>query len=489
MPFLVRLRDRAHQIDLRLFRRVARAESEALDQVLPRLTRAADNSRLWIALAAVLFLSRQQKPRRAALRGLLSIAASSALVNGPIKMIGRRTRPATDLVPAARRALKVPVTTSFPSGHTASAFAFATGCTLELRGLGTVLYPLACGVGLSRVYTGVHYPGDVLAGAAVGAGLARLTTKVWPVPPASGATAKRDPIPADLLPAPDGAGLTVVVNQTSGNGRSPTGRLRQLLPAAEIVEVDPSDGEALIPALQEAAADSLALGICGGDGSVNSAARIAIEQDVPLLVVPGGTLDHFATALGIGSASDAASALKDHRVLSVDLGVVADRLFLNTSSLGSYVELVEAREALEEKLGKWPALLIALGRVLRRSDPLDIEIDGKPKKIWLAFIGNCHYRPAGFGPSWRERLDDGHLDFRYVEADQPWARTRLVGALLTGRLGRSKVYSQSLVSRIELRRSDGSPLTLARDGEVFDAGTAVTVSKAQRQLRVFAPKT
>ncbi|NED26421.1 phosphatase PAP2 family protein, partial [Streptomyces anulatus] len=69
-----------------------------------------------------------------------------------------------DLVPVVRQLKRQPITTSFPSGHAASAAAFATGVALESKGWGAVVAPVAVAVATSRVYTGVHYPSDVLAG-------------------------------------------------------------------------------------------------------------------------------------------------------------------------------------------------------------------------------------------------------------------------------------------------------------------------------------
>jgi undecaprenyl-diphosphatase len=62
----------------------------------------------------------------------------------------------------------MPGSTSFPSGHSAAAFAFTTGACQELPVLAPVLVPLAGAVAYSRVHTGVHYPSDVAAGAAIG---------------------------------------------------------------------------------------------------------------------------------------------------------------------------------------------------------------------------------------------------------------------------------------------------------------------------------
>ena len=71
----------------------------------------------------------------------------------------------------------MPASASFPSGHAASAFAFATGVGHVLPAVGVPLRALAALVAYSRVHTGVHYPGDVVAGALVGSGLAQLTTR------------------------------------------------------------------------------------------------------------------------------------------------------------------------------------------------------------------------------------------------------------------------------------------------------------------------
>jgi membrane-associated phospholipid phosphatase len=113
--------------------------------------------------------------RRAALTGVAAIGAASLVVNQPMKLAGNRARPDRPghAVPEARW-VPMPTSTSFPSGHSASALAFAVAVGDVVPSLRLPLRAAASTVAFSRVYTGVHYPGDVLVGAATGAVLGRL---------------------------------------------------------------------------------------------------------------------------------------------------------------------------------------------------------------------------------------------------------------------------------------------------------------------------
>jgi undecaprenyl-diphosphatase len=170
----------------------------------------------------------------------------------------------------------------------------------------------------------------------------------------------------------------------------------------------------------------------------------------------------------------------------MDAATIDGLVFLNTASFGSYAELVDAREKLERKVGKWPAVLFALIRVLRESKPVEVEIDGRKLRVWLAFIGNCQYHPRGFAPTWRERLDDGQLDVRLIDGSNPWARLRLVISVITGRLGNSTVYKQYLTDELRVKSLQG-PLRLARDGETFQGSEEFVVQKHASSLAVYVP--
>ncbi|HEX2178611.1 MAG TPA: diacylglycerol kinase family protein, partial [Actinomycetota bacterium] len=279
-------------------------------------------------------------------------------------------------------------------------------------------------------------------------------------------------------------GMTFVVNADAGPAfsRPPAQAIQAALPKAKVILVDePEEWE---PAWRQAA-DGRAIGIAGGDGSVNSAAEVAMANGLPLAVVPAGTLNHLARDLGIETVEDTIDAIHQGRAAALDVATIDGRVFLNTASFGSYVELVDTRQKLEDRIGKWPAVVVALVRVLRASKPIEVEIDGRPRSLWMIFIGNCRYHPKGFAPSWRERLDDGLLDVRMVDGTQPYARTRLLLAVLSGTLGRCRVYEHQLVKQLKVRSLDGSRLRLARDGETFEGSAEFTVSKLDRPLPIY----
>ena len=438
-----------------------------------------------MAIAAGLAVSGGRFRRRAALRGLFAAGLASAVANGPVKLAFRRQRP-----PAGRLVHRLPgfpraETSSLASGPTVSGFAFAVGAGQEVPALAGPLVALAALVGYSRVRAGAHSPSDAAFGAALGVGAGLATRRLWPVAPHEPAHVRTALTRAEVEPSPGGDGLVVVVNPSAGSSGRAAEELRSELPEAEVVELD--EGSDLEAALREAVRRGCAIGVAGGDGSVNTAAALAAEYDKPLFVVPGGTLNHFAYALGLESIADAARAVHEGRAVSVDRAVIDGHSFVNTASIGSYVDLVDMRERLEKRIGKWPAVVVALARVLRGARPVELEIDGDRRRIWMVFIGNCRYEPPGFTPSWRERLDDGYLDVRIVDGSRPWSRARLLLSVVTGRLGRCGAYDQRYVQKLEVKSLEGR-LRLARDGETFDGPEEFAISKADEPLLVYVPE-
>ena len=164
------------QVDHAVYRAIAATPTPALDGAMRRLSNAANYSRLSISSAAVLAIAGGPRGRRAAALGLSCVATTATFVNVVVKPLSRRRRPDREdaEVPEARH-VKLPSSRSFPSGHTAAAVAFATGVGRVMPGAAVPLHSLAAVVGYSRVHTGVHYPGDVVAGALLGAMIAEGT--------------------------------------------------------------------------------------------------------------------------------------------------------------------------------------------------------------------------------------------------------------------------------------------------------------------------
>ena len=438
-----------------------------LDPTMRFLSRAADHGVLWMVVAALLAMI-GGRPRRAAARGLLALAGSSALANGILKPLFPRRRPPARVWLSPKRGVDIPTSSSFPSGHSSSAAAFTAAVAMESPAAGAALAPLAAAVAYSRVHNGVHWPSDVFAGLAVGGAIAAGTRRWWAV---------RDEEPAELGPEcvvpalARGEGLLVFTNP--GSGSEDDGiveSIRELLPEAIVYEFDADIDfdmqiDAKIPELSPKA-----LGVCGGDGTVVTVATAATKHELPLAVFPGGTLNHFARDVGAVNVEATAQAVEsgqaafvDHAVVRTDSGVTAR--FLNTASLGGYPDAVRLREKWEPRFGKWPAAGAAMIRVLAAAEPMTVTIDGKRTTIWMLFVGNGRYSPADQVPMSRPEMNRGLLDVRYLRADKKFSRSRLLFAAATGTLGSSRVYVRELVSSMSVRVAD-SPVAIATDGEV-----------------------
>jgi undecaprenyl-diphosphatase len=165
-----------NKLDQAVYAAVATSPTPTIDAGLRKLSDAANYSRISGGISIGLAVLGGSAGRKAAFRGMASIGVTSAVLNAAVKPIAHRARPDRDgaAVPAARH-VRMPTSHSFPSGHSASAFAFAVGVGHVLPWSIPPLVLLAAGVAYSRVHTGVHYPGDVIIGSLSGLILAEGT--------------------------------------------------------------------------------------------------------------------------------------------------------------------------------------------------------------------------------------------------------------------------------------------------------------------------
>lgn len=228
------------------------------------------------------------------------------------------------------------------------------------------------------------------------------------------------------MTAADGsaAAVTVLFNPRAGRrGQDPRRRLTELLRhhgvAARVEAVEPDR-------LAEAVRDLVRRGVevvavCGGDGTLLTAASELAGTRTALLPVPTGTLNHFARRLELDDPDRAVRALVDGRTVRVPVGVVDERIFLNTATFGLYADVVRRRERLRPWLSKWPAAAVALtmrflqfrqleitlevgGRTIRRETPLLWVGVGRgsfplvheaPEQRWDAELEIVVMRPGG----------------------------------------------------------------------------------------------
>ena len=147
------------------------------DRVFYGASSLGDHSILWLLIGAAQGL-RSERDWKAALRLAACLGAESALINGAVKSLVRRSRPPWDV--ERPLPLRRPRTSSFPSGHATSGFMAASLLAEEAR-WGPVYYALAGVVATSRVYVQTHHASDVLGGMVIGVGLGRLARHFLPV--------------------------------------------------------------------------------------------------------------------------------------------------------------------------------------------------------------------------------------------------------------------------------------------------------------------
>ncbi|HEV8177933.1 MAG TPA: diacylglycerol kinase family protein, partial [Gemmatimonadales bacterium] len=235
-----------------------------------------------------------------------------------------------------------------------------------------------------------------------------------------------------------------------------------------------------------------ALVVGGGDGTINSGASAVVGREIPLGVLPLGTLNHFAKDLGIPlDLEEAARVVLGGVVCKVDVGEVNGRIFLNNSSLGVYPAIVRLREKYQATMGgKWIAALWAALTVLRRRPFMTVRIVAEGETIVrrtpLVLVGNNEYQMSGIQAGSRESLARGRLALYVLNAEQRPGLLRLAGQVLLKGAGQVKEVDLITVEEatIETRRHR---LQVATDGEVFSLESPLNYRIRPGALRVLVP--
>jgi len=291
--------------------------------------------------------------------------------------------------------------------------------------------------------------------------------------------------------------IAVVLNESSGTGdrEAAAKRLDEIFSAAgrKVRIAVASGGHELQAAARRAVEEGCDILVAGGgDGTVNTVAGVAVERQIPLGVIPLGTLNHFAKDLGIPLELDqAAQVIIDGVVCKVDVGEVNGRIFLNNSSLGVYPAIVRLRERYQATgWGKWVAALWAGLTVLRRNPFMGVRIivDGQTivRRTSFVFVGNNEYRMVGLNAGARDSLATGRLALYVLNGERRLGLLRL--ALQVVSKGVDDVKELDLLTveetTVETRRRH---LQVALDGEVIPLESPLDYRIRPATLRVHVP--
>ena len=305
--------------------------------------------------------------------------------------------------------------------------------------------------------------------------------------------------PSDREPdgSPPPARPWLLVNPRSGEGKAArldvAGAARSRGVRVHVLAPG-EDAGTLARAAVAAGAD--AVGMSGGDGSLGAVAAVAADHDVPFVCVPTGTRNHFAHDLGLDRRNPLAAldaydpeASRERRV---DVAAVADRIFLNNVSLGSYAAMVHEPGYRAAKLATARATLpadlrgqpVALPLTLR--DPQDRVHSGP----FLLLVANNVYElrhPFRLGE--RQRLDAGVLQVSalYPGAEQGAALARLVTRLAVGQTPAEAQWTQWTTDEVRVE-SPAELVPAGIDGEAVELPAPLHFRSRPGGLRVRVPR-
>src|SRR5215217_2559058 len=235
------------------------------------------------------------------------------------------------------------------------------------------------------------------------------------------------------------------------------------------------------------------LGIAGGDGSVAAVAEVAVERGVPLVVVPLGTLNHFARDLGL----DLARPLRvleafapGHPERRVDIGLVNGRPFINNVSLGVYAQMLGdpgyRRDKLRVARAKLQAAIfdLDLRRALRVAPPNEALLEG----VVAMVVSNNPYEVAPLSAlGQRYRLDTGTLQVSVLDVSTLDELERLLAGTLLGAIEFRPGLRHWMSERLEMG-VPGATMRAGVDGEPITFEAPLRFSVDPGALRVLVPE-
>ena len=268
--------------------------------------------------------------------------------------------------------------------------------------------------------------------------------------------------------------VALVVNAAAGKGCTPEEReaTAQVLRDAglEVDLLEARNGADLTSTAKEAVRDGYeTIVAAGGDGTVNAIASALAGTSAALGVLPMGTLNHFAKAIGLPLArAEAARTIVEGRRARVDVGEVNGQVFVNNSSIGLYPNFVMKRRRHPSRM-RWGGFAWALSTVLSRHSVLDVRLTldevTQSRRTPLVFVGNNKYNIEGFELGTRERLDESCLSIYLTQRHGRWPLLGIAFRALFGQLHQLDDFEALAAHRVTVETRH-QRMAVAVDGEV-----------------------
>jgi len=239
---------------------------------------------------------------------------------------------------------------------------------------------------------------------------------------------------------------------------------------------------------------SIELIICvGGDGTVAAVAQALLGTGVPMLPLPGGTMNMFVRDLQIPDNLDTALRRAIYgRPKTIDLGMIDDRVFINNIVFGAYAEIADAREEFRDAqtASETMEAIVNVADAVFSSDPQHYEISGagveEAIRSNVLMIANNAYTGADLLRPIRRRIDQGKLGVYVADSlDGPDLVMRMA-EVLAGRLKDNPSVHVTELSECVV--SSREPMRVAIDGDPVDKGDCVVVKSAPKALTVICPQ-
>jgi diacylglycerol kinase (ATP) len=286
--------------------------------------------------------------------------------------------------------------------------------------------------------------------------------------------------------------LAVVNPATRGDVDEIEDALAKALPPGVLLDLrlTTGPGEGRVLAL-DAAPGARMLVAVGGDGTVSELATAAVQQGIPLGIVPAGSTNIIARELGVPRRVDAAVRLLfgTHRLRRLDAGVCNERIFLHMAGAGFDSRFFALTNPRWKRRVGWPAYLPAAARALRLpAAQVRVVVDDKTLEVVspLVLVANgmsiIHPRlrvHQAFRP------DDGWLDVMAVTATTPLAIARTLGRLAQTQLHRSPYVRHMRSTKVTLETDPILPIQL--DGDVLSE-TPATFEVRPSAVRFVVPE-